>query len=98
MSGVAVHAGYKSVEIGDGLVKFAYANAEEIPAGQPVATLTFQTRACVSTEVSSFYEQVNDGKPAAKSSTAAVSYTHLDVYKRQVPERYWRIGANGGSL
>ena len=98
LSGVAVHAGYKSVEIGDGLVKFAYANAEEIPAGQPVATLTFQTRACVSTEVSSFYEQVNDGKPAAKSSTAAVSYTHLDVYKRQVPERYWRIGANGGSL
>lgn len=74
LSGVAVHAGYKSVEIGDGLVKFAYANAEEIPAGQPVATLTFQTRACVSTEVSSFYEQVNDGKPAAKSSTAVSTH------------------------
>ena len=72
LSGVAVHAGYKSVEIGDGLVKFAY--AEEIPAGQPVATLTFQTRACVSTEVSSFYEQVNDGKPAAKSSTAVSTH------------------------
>lgn len=60
LSGVAVHAGYKSVEIGDGLVKFAYANAEEIPMPASLWQPSHSKLEPVwSTEVSSFYEQVN---------------------------------------
>lgn len=70
LDSVAVHAAYSAVEIGDGQVRFAYTNNPAVSANQPVATLTFRTKVCVSTEVEILHEQVNDEKPAAKSSLA----------------------------
>lgn len=63
---VVVHAGYKSVVTGDGTVKFAYANSEEIAAGQPIATLTFQAKPCISTDITMTHHQVNEEKPLMK--------------------------------
>ena len=71
---VVVHAGYKSVETGDGTVKFAYANSEEIAAGQPIATLTFQAKPCISTDVTMTHHQVNEEKPSYEETMLATTH------------------------
>ena len=71
---VAVHADYKSVETGDGAVRFAYANQEEIAAGQPIATLTFRTKLCVSSDITITHHQVNEENPAYEETVLATSH------------------------
>ena len=68
---VAVHADYKSVETGDGAVRFAYANQEEIAAGQPIATLTFRTKLCVSSDITITHHQVNEENPPYEETVLA---------------------------
>lgn len=71
---VAVHADYRSLEIGDGTVQFAYANREEIAAGQPVAILTLQAKPCVSTDVSITHHQINEKKLAYEETVLVTAH------------------------
>ncbi len=74
LTGITVHADYKSIEMTDGTVKFAYAAGEEIPAGQPIATLTFSAKPCTVAEITVTHQQVNREKPVYTEKALASAH------------------------
>ena len=79
LTSVNVNAGYKSVNETNGNVKFAYANANEIPAGTAIATLTFQVKSFMTNNVVVTNEQVNNDKPGYTETLTVAEYPFMIV-------------------
>lgn len=61
LTGIVIHADYTSVLEADGSVTFGYVSLRGIPAGEPVATLTFEAVDPADAIVTIVHKQVNNG-------------------------------------
>ena len=81
---VAVRGEYSSKVQEDGKVTFGYVSMKEIPAGKPVATLTFKALAAEDSTVTVETLQVNNEKGGSEELT--VEFTHENTEVRDAVE------------
>ena len=85
LTGAAVKGDYTAKVEADGSLTFGYVSMDEIPAGETVATLTFQVKETADSTITVEHKQVGNDKPAY-TETLPVEFQHANTELRRDKE------------